>query len=47
MNRLGRYNVDAAFDRMSLQTVDEFGLDKIGPYLGVIDSTFEFSRIDE
>ena len=26
MNRLGRYDVDAAFDRMSLQTVDEFGL---------------------
>ena len=29
MNRLGRYDVDAAFDRMSLQTVDEFGLDAI------------------
>ncbi len=29
MNRLGRYDVDAAFDRMSLQTADEFGLDAI------------------
>ena len=29
MNRLGRYDVDAAFDRMSLQSVDEFGLDAI------------------
>ena len=29
MNRLGRYDVDAAFDRMSLQTADEFGRDAI------------------
>ena len=26
MNRLGVYDVDAAFDKMSLQTADEFGL---------------------
>ena len=29
MNRLGVYDVDAAFDKMSLQTADEFGLDAI------------------
>ena len=29
MNRLGVYDVDAAFDKMSLQTTDEFGLDAI------------------
>ena len=29
MNRLGRYDVDAAFDRMSLQTAEEFDLDAI------------------
>ena len=30
MNRLGvSYDADAAFDKMSLQTVDEFGLDAI------------------
>ena len=29
MNRLGVYDVDAAFDKMSLQTAEEFGLDAI------------------
>ena len=29
MNRLGVYDVDAVFDKMSLQTADEFGLDAI------------------
>ena len=29
MNRLGVYDVDAAFDKMSLQTEEEFGLDAI------------------
>ena len=29
MNRLGVYDVDAAFEKLSLQTAEEFGLDAI------------------
>ena len=42
MNRLGRYDVDAAFDRMSLQTVDEFGLDAILGLDGLLESVKEW-----
>ena len=36
MNRLGVYDVDAAFEKLSLQTAEEFGLDAIleGPAAG-------------